>query len=525
MRRGTICSSNKPVWFGLFLLLSVSIICILLTQTTKGESVTVLSSKSYLEPLTGAYFVFGEVLNLGDTGIWANNITINYYDSNNNFLKSKTFVPSWLPILPNETALFSCILYDDIDESKILGPKIDHYSIEVNGQETYDIVPIQLSIKSQTNETTDYSFKVKGELENVGNTTAWFTTVYASFYDETGNLLYITFDIPNPESLAPGESSTFEISPYMDIVPKIASYTLTPGGFRNCSFGQPPVDQPPVTGTGNGTIPPFAEVVWTPAPQNAVAAPVIATATVSVIAAVAAVGASNPTSMAGKVCDKCRHVVPEGVKKWFEEFIASKSNKTTNQKAGPTFAPTRGEIVAYAVSLVVLTIGFSYAEVSSINEILLVLPTILVTAVLIEVVKTYTLEVVARRSGIWAEHKIWFFGLVLFVITTFGFGLPFSSPSKNEYSSEKTSKRLTAVIASTSILIALAFAAIFFGLLSTGFYLIGSTGLGMCIILGLVDSLPIAPMSGKAIFQYKKAAWAGVFLLTLAVYVCWIMFL
>jgi hypothetical protein len=511
--------------FGIVFIFALCMLCLSFGQTSNAASFTVLWSKGYLDPLTGAYYVFGEVQNIGDTAIWANNITINYYDNSNNFLKSSTTVPSWLPILPNEKTLFCTILYDDANESKILGPKIDHYSIEVTGDPVYDVVPIQLNIKSQTNETTEYSYTAKGEIENVGNTNSNFTLVYASFYDMNGNPIYIWFDITDPENLAPGETTTFEITAPIDLVPQIASYSLTPGGFRDCSFGLPPSVDPPVTGTGNGTFPPFSDTVWAPATPNAVVSPVVAVAAVGTVAAVAAVGASNPTSWAGKVCDKCKDMVPEGAKKWFEEFIASKSKRTTDRKAGSTFAPTRGEIVAYTVSLIALTIGFSYAEVSSLNEILFVLPTILATAVLIEVVKTYTLEVVARRNGVWAEHKIWFFGLVMFIVTSFGFGLPFSSPSKNEYYCEHTTKRLTAAIASTSIFIALAFAAVFFGLLSAGFYLIGSTGLGMCIILGFVDSLPIAPMSGKALFKYKKATWAGVFLLTLAIYVCWILFL
>ena len=520
--RSIICHKNQKIWLGIIALFAVGMLvlcCLSLIQPVKGEPVNVLSS-GFLKT-SGAYYVFGELENSGSTPVYQR-VNLISYDVNNNFINSTYVVCCWEPILPNEKVPFWTIITDTEG-----GSKVDHYSFEITTEQVYNVTTPQLNIVSLTNETTQSGIRVSGEIENVGPTYVNYSYAFVTYYDSNGKMIFADHTYPEPEILAPGQRGSFTTAFIYKLynISDVASYTVVPGGIRDHSFGQPPVDQPPITGTGNGTLPPFSDTVWAPPTPNAVVAPTVAVAAVGAVGAVAAVGASNPTSWAGKVCDKCKDMVPEGAKKWFEEFIASKSKRNTDRKGGSTFAPTRGEFVAYTVSLVALTIGFSYAEVSSLNEILFVLPTILATAVLIEVVKTYTLEVVARRNGVWAEHKIWFFGLVMFIVTSFGFGLPFSSPSKNEYYCEHTTKRLTAVIASTSILIALAFAAIFFGLLSAGFYLIGSTGLGMCIILGFVDSLPIAPMSGKALFKYKKAAWAGIFLLTLAIYVSWILFL
>jgi hypothetical protein len=213
------------------------------------------------------------------------------------------------------------------------------------------------------------------------------------------------------------------------------------------------------------------------------------------------------------------------VKKWLADFVSSKRKPTIEQKTGSPFLPTKAEALAYGVSLAVLALSFSYVKVTDLSQILSVLPTILATAIIVEFVKTFALVAFARSRGVWSEHRLWYFGLAMFLLTTFAFGIPFSSPSRSVYHSSKLTKRLEGIVSSAAILVTLAFAAFFFALLASGFTLIGSTGLAMCIIMAFLDTFPAAPMNGKAIYQHSKVLWAVLFVVTLTLYVSWLMLL
>lgn len=512
----------------MILFLFASILVILsFTQAEEGASVTILSSSGHLDSVN-AYYVYGELQNFGNTPLWLN-ITTTYYDSSNNVVNSTFTVCGWNPILPNDKVPFWTILWDS-DENKRQGPQVDHYTIDIDATEVKDVVRPQLTILSENRVTAAYSIEITGEIENSGTVNANYTYLHVTYYDANGKVVYVDhYSSPESNHLAPGEKSSFKaLMTESDLIQRVASYSITPQAEPiSWSFIGTTPEQPPSQGgtPPNNTVPTTIEtnVVWEPPHQSAVVATAVTASAVGVAAAVTA-GASSPSSTIGKVFERLLNLLPEGAKKWLEEYLSSKGKGTVKQKNGSFLVPTKMEAVAYAVAVVALTIGFSYVKVTSLDQILLVLPTILATAVIIEVVKTYTLEVVARRLGILAEHKIWYFGLVMFLITTFGFGLPFSSPSRNEYECPQLTKRRNAIVASASIIIALGFAAIFSALLVGGFTLIGSTGLAMCIILGFIDSFPVAPLSGKAIYQYKKAAWAGFFVLTLAIYVSWLIF-
>jgi hypothetical protein len=101
--------------------------------------------------------------------------------------------------------------------------------------------------------------------------------------------------------------------------------------------------------------------------------------------------------------------------------------------------------------------------------------------------------------------------------------MPFSSPTRQVHCGPKFTKRLGAILSSTSILISLAFAGIFGLLLLGGLTVIGSTGLAMCIIGAFFDTFPIAPLSGKEILDHSKTLWIILFFISLALYASWLL--
>jgi hypothetical protein len=262
-----------------------------------------------------------------------------------------------------------------------------------------------------------------------------------------------------------------------------------------------------------------------PPPTNAVAATTVTAVAVSatsvaVAAAVTPVGA--PTD---RVTKEIRNLLPASVKKWLATFMASKRKLAVDEKTGSPFVPKKPEVIAYCISIALLALSFSYVKVDNLSDILLVLPTILATSVIVEFVKTFVLIVYARSRGVWTEHKLWYLGLATFVVTTFAFRVPFSSPTRSVYYAPKFTKRMGAILSSAAILISLAFAGLFFVLLISGFTMIGSTGLAMCIISAFFDTFPIAPMRGKTIFNHSKILWAALFIVTLFLYGTWLLLL
>jgi hypothetical protein len=263
--------------------------------------------------------------------------------------------------------------------------------------------------------------------------------------------------------------------------------------------------------------------VWVPPPENAAAATVaatIATGGVSILFAAALVPSGLPTD---KVTQRISDLLPDSLKSWLEALMSSKLKHAVDEKTGSPLVPTKSEVMAYITSVLVLGFSFSYVKADTLSQILLILPVIIGTSILVGFVKTIILIVYARLRGVWTENKLWYLGLVTFLVTTFLFRVPFSSPSRIVRYESKITKRLDAILSSVDIVISLAFAGGFYLLLRGGYPAIGSVGLAMCIIGAFFDSLPISPLNGRTIFSYNKLLWGAVFGGTLILYASWLL--
>jgi YVTN family beta-propeller protein len=263
--------------------------------------------------------------------------------------------------------------------------------------------------------------------------------------------------------------------------------------------------------------------VWVPSPASAVEAVTTSAIAVGVISLFFA-ALSNPLGDAGgKVGEKTKGLIPESVKNWFEEFVSSRRKLQIVGKTGSPFIPTKTEALAYATAVIVLAISFSYVKVITLDQIWALLPVFFATSVLVGFVQKFFAITFMRSRGVWSEHKIWPFGLVLFLFTTFAFRVPFSSPTRSVNQSTKFTERLGAIVAASGILISLAFAGLFFLLLKGKYVAIGGAGLDMCIIGSFFGTFPVSPLSGKDIFNHNKLLWAGLFMTTLIIFAVWLL--
>jgi len=257
---------------------------------------------------------------------------------------------------------------------------------------------------------------------------------------------------------------------------------------------------------------------WAPSAEGALVA---AALTVSVTSGVSAVASavSNPEGCpSNKLAEKANDILPDSVKKWLDSFICSKTGASIEHRVSFALFFTKQEILSIAISLAVVTFAFSYAKTENLNQILSLMPIVLVTAIIIDFAKDLVREVVARSLGVWSEYRLWYFGLAMFLISSIAFKVPFSSPNRIRHNSPNLTTRKVGILSLTAIVVPLIFAGFFYMLFVNGFTLIGNMGLIICLTAAFFDTIPIPPMNGKDIYDWSKVLWLALFIPCFALY-------
>jgi hypothetical protein len=258
--------------------------------------------------------------------------------------------------------------------------------------------------------------------------------------------------------------------------------------------------------------------IWTPGVIGAFLTSIIIVSVTTVVSTLAS-GVSNPETFPSQaIVRKINEALPDTLKKWLHEFISAKRKAIINPRSGPPFTVTKLEVASYIISLSVLTFAFSYVKTSTFDQILTVIPTVLATSIIVEFVKSYVIVVVARTQGVWTEHRLWYFGLTMFAFSSMVFKVPFSSPSRLTHNSPKFTTRSLGLVAAAQVIIPIAFSAVFYGLFTSGFTLIGNIGIVMCLTMAFFDSIPIPPINGKDIYDWSKILWMALFITTFTLY-------
>jgi len=258
---------------------------------------------------------------------------------------------------------------------------------------------------------------------------------------------------------------------------------------------------------------------WMPSAEGALVAGALTVGVTSGVSAVASAVGHSRNYPSNNLTQKINDALPEPVKKWLEAFISSKTEEAIELRAGISFLLTRYEIFSLIVSVAVVTFAFSYAKAETLDQILPLIPIVLVTSVMVELVKDFAREVVARSQGVWCEYRLWYFGLAMLLISSITFKAPFAMPSRVRNHSAKCTSRSVGSISLTSVIVPLIFAIIFYWLFVNGFTLIGNMGLVICATMAFFDIIPIPPMNGKDIYDWSKVLWLALFIACFALYV------
>ncbi len=258
--------------------------------------------------------------------------------------------------------------------------------------------------------------------------------------------------------------------------------------------------------------------IWAPDAFGAFLTGIITVGITSVVSALASAVTNPETFPSQQIAQRISELSPDTLKKWLHEFISAKRKIVINPRTGFPFTVTKLEGTSYVVSLSILTFAFSYVKASALEEILTIIPTVLVTSIIVEFVKNYLIVVVARIQGVWTEHRLWYFGLTMFLFSSIVFRVPFSSPSRLTHNSPKFTRRSLGLVAVAQVIIPISFAAVFYVLFASGFTLIGNVGIVMCLTMAFFDSIPVSPMNGKDIYDWSKICWISLFIATFTLY-------
>lgn len=258
--------------------------------------------------------------------------------------------------------------------------------------------------------------------------------------------------------------------------------------------------------------------VWTPDALGALITSVITVGITSVISTLASAVTNPETFPSQMITQRISEVFPDTLKKWLSMFVFAKRRLIIDSRKRPPFTITKLEAISYTISFFVLTLAFAYVKASALDQILTIIPTVLATSIIVEFAKNYIIEVAARSQGVWTEHRLWYFGLTLFLLSSLVFRVPFSSPSRLTHDAPKFTKRSLGLVSAALVIVPIALAAVFYALFAGGFTLIGNIGIVMCLTMAFFDSIPIPPVNGKGIYDWSKFLWVALFVTTFTLY-------
>jgi len=171
---------------------------------------------------------------------------------------------------------------------------------------------------------------------------------------------------------------------------------------------------------------------------------------------------------------------------------------------------TKGELAALGISALVTTIVFSFVEANGLPHFLdpavlaAVIPSTLLSACMMSIVGELSKALCARTCRVYRQYRLWMYGLGAFLISGLLFLFPFASPGITRYQSGEISDKTKGLIVLSKMLILLTLTIPFAGLIMLGFKIVGDAGLLLTLMTVCYSLVPLKPLAGKAVFDYRK---------------------
>ncbi len=193
---------------------------------------------------------------------------------------------------------------------------------------------------------------------------------------------------------------------------------------------------------------------------------------------------------------------------------------------------SRVELIHLAISLIVLTVAFSFAlsvntllsGFRSVESFLLALPVAFLGILTAFFVHELAHKFMAQRYGLWAEFRMYPKGLFLSIIVAFLTGVVFAAPGAVMFRGETRpfeTGRIAAAGPSANIVIAYVMFPLYLWFFEHPLF--GKITGFVCLVnalLGTFNLLPIGPLDGRKIIRWNGIIWA--LLLVAGISILWI---
>ncbi len=171
---------------------------------------------------------------------------------------------------------------------------------------------------------------------------------------------------------------------------------------------------------------------------------------------------------------------------------------------------TKGELAALGISTSVVTIVLSFVEANGLPRFLdpsvlaTVIPSTLLSVCIVKVTSELFEAFCTRSCRVYRRFSLWLYGSAVFLISGFVFLFPFSSPGIARYQSGEISNKTKALIVLSKMFVLLTLTIPFAGLYMLGFEIVGDAGLFLTLMTVCFSLVPIRPLVGKVVFDYRK---------------------
>ncbi|MGD0646038.1 MAG: FxLYD domain-containing protein [Candidatus Bathyarchaeia archaeon] len=213
-----------------FVIMLVAVICLgsvsiphAFSQTNTG--VKVLSYSWYIRQSDGDFIVVGEVQNTGNTILQSVTLNATVYNGLETELAASSAMAYVSYLLPRQKAPF----YIDFGNPGTETPSVGSVDFNVFNANATSYEEYQsLTLHSGSGVILNGAYQVTGVVYNSGNQTANDIRVVGTYYNSTGGVVAVGFDILN-ETLPPINATSFTVSEFdatPSIVAQISNYSL-----------------------------------------------------------------------------------------------------------------------------------------------------------------------------------------------------------------------------------------------------------------------------------------------------------